>query len=112
MTKRQVIRWAALLGVVLSCTSTTPAETGDARILVFSRTEAFRHASIEPGIASLTQLADEAGFALDATEDGDAFTPANLSRYGAVVFCRPREMSWTSPSRRRSRRSFEAEADS
>ena len=86
MTDRRVFLNASLLGIVLSCTSMGTAELDDVRILLFSRTEGFRHASIEPGIAALVQLADDAGFQLDATEDGDAFTPANLGRYQAVVF--------------------------
>ena len=83
---KRLITWTALLGASLACAPSTPEETGDIRILVFSKTAAFRHASIEPGIAALTRLADEAGIALDATEDGNAFTPENLDHYGAVVF--------------------------
>ena len=56
------------------------------RILVFTKTEGFRHASIESGITALTRLVSDAGLQLDATEDAEAFTGANLSRYGAVVF--------------------------
>ena len=74
------------LGILLSCFFPEAAEPGGARILVFTKTEGFRHASIEPGIAALTQLATDAGFQLDATEDGASFTRANLGRYGAVVF--------------------------
>ena len=86
MTDRPVLFWVALFGIALSCSSAGPGEPEEARILVFSRTAGFRHASIEPGIAALGQLADDAGFQLDATEDGDAFNPANLRRYQAVVF--------------------------
>ncbi|MFP5285580.1 MAG: ThuA domain-containing protein, partial [Thermoanaerobaculia bacterium] len=56
------------------------------RILVFSRTAGFRHASIEPGIAALRELGAANGFEVDATEDAGQFTPANLGRYKAVVF--------------------------
>ncbi len=75
-------------------------------MLVFSKTAGFRHASIEPGIAALGQLAAAAGFQLDTTEDGDAFTPANLRRYQAVVFLsttgdildEPQQLAlWSSP---------------
>jgi type 1 glutamine amidotransferase len=55
------------------------------RILVFSRTAAFRHASIPDGIRAVTELG--AGrWTVDATEDSSVFTAANLKNYRAVVF--------------------------
>ena len=86
MNNRKPLFWMVLFGIVLSCSSAGPAEQVEVRILVFSKTAGFRHASIEHGISALEQLADDAGFQLDTTEDGDAFTPANLRRYQAVVF--------------------------
>ncbi|MGH7678303.1 MAG: ThuA domain-containing protein [Gemmatimonadaceae bacterium] len=56
------------------------------RVLVFSKTAGYRHASIEPGIAAITRLGGENGFGVDATEDAGAFTDKNLARYQAVVF--------------------------
>ncbi|MEV6960275.1 lectin [Streptomyces sp. NPDC051207] len=56
------------------------------RILVFSRTAGFRHSSIDDGIAALRDLGSANNFTVDATEDAQAFTPANLARYRAVVF--------------------------
>jgi len=61
-------------------------QTGPDRILVFSRTAGFRHSSIEPGIAALQDLGAANDFAVDATEEAEQFTTANLSRYKAVVF--------------------------
>ena len=55
------------------------------RILVFSRTAGFRHASIPDGIRTVTELG--AGrWTVDATEDSSVFTAANLKNYRAVVF--------------------------
>ncbi len=55
------------------------------RILVFSKTAAFRHASIPDGIRAVTELG--AGrWTVDVTEDASAFTTANLKNYRAVVF--------------------------
>jgi type 1 glutamine amidotransferase len=55
------------------------------RVLVFSRTAGFRHASIPDGIAAVREVG--AGrWETDATEDPGAFTDANLRRYRAVVF--------------------------
>jgi type 1 glutamine amidotransferase len=56
------------------------------RILVFSKTLLYRHASITNGVAMLQQLGAKHGFAVDATEDSSAFTPANLARYKVAVF--------------------------
>ena len=56
------------------------------RILVFSKTEGFRHSSIETGIAAIQELGQENGIAVDATEDASMFTANNLRRYDAVVF--------------------------
>jgi len=82
---RVLIR-VALLAALLSCEATTGAGTREPRILVFSKTAAYRHASIGPGVAALTQRALRAGVGVDATEDAGVFTEAGLTRYGAVVF--------------------------
>ena len=63
--------------------SPRPAQT---RVLVFSRTLGYRHASIPDGIAAIEELGREHGFSVDSTEDAAAFTPANLSRYRVLVF--------------------------
>lgn len=55
------------------------------RVLVFSRTEGFRHDSIPDGIRAIREIG--AGrFEVDATEDSAAFTTENLARYRAVVW--------------------------
>ena len=58
----------------------------ESRILVFSKTEGFRHSSIETGIAAIQKLGEENDIIVDATEDAAAFTESNLKRYDAVVF--------------------------
>jgi type 1 glutamine amidotransferase len=57
-----------------------------ARVLVFSKTAGFRHDSIADGIATVRQIGAESGFDVDATEDANAFSDANLAQYHAVVF--------------------------
>src|ERR671922_3058486 len=56
------------------------------KALVFSKTAAFRHASIPTGVAAVQQLGVEHDFAVDATEDASAFNDANLAQYDVVVF--------------------------
>lgn len=55
------------------------------RVLVFTRTLAFRHDSIPAGVAAVRD-AGKGLYTVDATEDPAAFTPDNLRRYRAVVF--------------------------
>jgi cytochrome c len=55
-------------------------------ILVFSKTDGFRHASIEAGKTAFTKMAAEKGFTVDFTEDASKFTTANLKKYNAVIF--------------------------
>ena len=56
------------------------------RILVFSRTLGYRHDSIPSGIAALTEIAEESGHAVDATEDPSVFTSRGLVAWDAVVW--------------------------
>lgn len=56
------------------------------RVLVFSKTLGYRHASITNGITAIRQLGREHGFAMEATEDSAVFTAENLARFQAVIF--------------------------
>ncbi|MFF5217139.1 ThuA domain-containing protein [Micromonospora sp. NPDC000442] len=62
------------------------AAADDFSVLVFSKTAGFRHASIPTGIAAIQELGAEHGFTVDTTEDGAAFTDANLAQYRAVIW--------------------------
>ena len=55
-------------------------------VLVFSKTEGFRHDSIPAGVMAIRQQGGSRGFSVDASEDSNAFTDDNLSRYKAVMF--------------------------
>jgi uncharacterized protein len=56
------------------------------RLLVYSRTTGYRHDSIPAGVDALRLLGEQAGYAVDATEDPAAFTLAGLSQYAVIVF--------------------------
>ena len=56
------------------------------KILVFSKTGAFRHASIPAAIDALKKLVADNNVAADFTEDAGVFNDANLAQYDAVVF--------------------------
>ncbi|NBB28910.1 ThuA domain-containing protein [Cellulophaga sp. BC115SP] len=78
-----------LLLLALGCTIIqfgTYAQNVGKRVLVFSKTAAFRHASIEVGKVAFQKMGKEKGFSVDLTEDANAFTNENLRKYNAVVF--------------------------
>ncbi|NND69699.1 MAG: ThuA domain-containing protein, partial [Halioglobus sp.] len=56
------------------------------KVLVFSRTVEYRHASIPKGIATLTELGRSGEFNVEATEDASVFTQERLAGFHAVVF--------------------------
>ena len=56
------------------------------KVLVFSKTEGFRHSSIPNGISAIEQLGQQHDFTVDATEDASAFTFENLQQYEAIIF--------------------------
>lgn len=56
------------------------------RVLVFSKTAGYRHASIATGIDAIARLGRQNGFDVDATEDAARFNADELKRYRAVVF--------------------------
>jgi cytochrome c len=56
------------------------------RVLVFSKTASFRHASIEVGKIALQKMGAEKGFAVDTTENASAFNEENLKRYRCVIW--------------------------
>jgi cytochrome c len=55
-------------------------------VLVFSKTAAFRHQSIEAGKTALAKMAKEKGFGVSFTEDAAQFTELNLKRFNTVIF--------------------------
>ena len=56
------------------------------RILVFSRTAGFRHASIETAVATIKELGATRDIKVDATEDPTVFSHDDLRAYTAVAF--------------------------
>ncbi|MBA4198755.1 MAG: Crp/Fnr family transcriptional regulator [Chitinophaga sp.] len=56
------------------------------KILVFSKTKGFHHASIPKGIDAITRMGKENNFIVDTTTDAALFTTDNLKQYKAVIF--------------------------
>ncbi|MBE7174613.1 MAG: ThuA domain-containing protein, partial [Williamsia sp.] len=82
--------WAQTSARRNAASKTANAPAGNAvalnRVLVFSKTKGFRHASIPVGKQAIMKLGQENGFAVDTTEDASKFTEDNLKRYGAVIW--------------------------
>ena len=64
----------------------TDASSGPFRVLLFSRTAAYRHDSIAAALQALTDLATTGGYIAEATEDPTQFSASNLTRFQVVVF--------------------------
>jgi len=75
----------ALILVGLSLT----AQQKQSSVLIFSKTNGYRHQSIPAGIAAIKKLGEANKFTVETTEDSLAFTDANLSKYAAVIFLSP-----------------------
>ncbi len=56
-------------------------------ILVFSKTNEFRHNSIPDGIALIEEIGESHDLPVTATEDSTMFNTDTLSNYKVVVFC-------------------------
>ncbi len=56
------------------------------KILVFSKTMGFHHASIPAGIACLQKIGVDNNLKVDTTTDATVFNEKNLKQYAAVVF--------------------------
>lgn len=55
-------------------------------LLVFSKTEGFRHQSIGAGQTAIKKMAAEKGFSVEFTEDASQFNEKNLEKFQAVIF--------------------------
>ncbi|MFF4620851.1 ThuA domain-containing protein [Nonomuraea jabiensis] len=88
--KTSVLRRLSVTVAAITAAATVipaiPAQAAAFKVLVFSKTAGFRHDSIPNGIQAIRDLGAANDFAVDATEDSNAFTTANLAQYKAVVF--------------------------
>src|SRR5436190_8697440 len=71
---------------LLAVSAFTVDAAGSFQILVFSKTAAFRHASIPDGLAAIRDLGALNNFGVTATEDASVFTDQGLAPFKAVVF--------------------------
>lgn len=76
---------ALLTGLATHPAGASPTSHGfDA--LVFSKTEGFRHDSIDEGIAAIEAIGASHDFTVTATEDASVFSDAGLAAFDVVIF--------------------------
>ena len=85
MSKKNKIIQSLTFFIVFGLFSTT-LYANSFRVLVFSKTEGFRHSSIPTGIAAITQLGQEYGFIVEATENATLFNFENLQKFEVIIF--------------------------
>lgn len=64
----------------------TSCSQREKHVLVFSKTEGFRHGSIESGVEAVKKLGVENNFKVTATEDAAYFVEDSLKQYSTIVF--------------------------
>jgi type 1 glutamine amidotransferase len=88
MKTRQRIHLAVLIAALVLCApdslSAQAQETN--RLLIFSKTAGFQHASIPAGIEAVRALGAAHQFEVETTEDAAAFTAEGLAEYDVVMF--------------------------
>lgn len=62
------------------------SDDAEIEFLVFSKTDGWRHDSIEEGQTAFMEIAQNNGYSITLSEDSELFTTENLSQYDAVVF--------------------------
>lgn len=75
-----------LVIILMASCAESPQEDKEQRVLIFSKTEGYRHESIPNGIEAITRICRENGIAVDTTEDASHFNDQELRNYSAVVF--------------------------
>ena len=89
------LRRVSLVALLLACTAVQPAAAqakrpaaaaDPYRVLVYTRTTGYRHASIPAGVAAIRTLGAAHGFTVDTTANPAVFSDDRLSAYATVVF--------------------------
>lgn len=80
----QLITSLVLVLLVFSCGP--KVREGNPKVLVFTKTMGFKHASIPKGVEAVKKLGSENGFEVEVTKDASMFNEENLSQYAAILF--------------------------
>ncbi len=82
---KKTLQLATICILLLSTVGYGQEKENDA-VLVFTKTEGYRHKSIEKGVETLKEFGKENKFSVTQTEDASLFELGNLKKYKTVVF--------------------------
>lgn len=77
--------WLLCIAAIIWCALPGTADAKAARVLVFSHSTGYRHASIEAGVAALKALGERRGMSVVASEDPAMFDGDRLKDFDAIV---------------------------
>ena len=83
---RWILVMGLLWGMLLSSQACAPANEEVMKVLIYTRTEGFRHDAMEAGKEGFTRLAEANNWALTFGETPEVFRPDSLEQYQLVVF--------------------------
>jgi type 1 glutamine amidotransferase len=81
-----VISTLLLLTGSFECRTSSEEESDHPKVLIFTKTEGFRHASIPDGVRALREIGQDKSYEVIHTENARRFNIDTLAAYDAVVF--------------------------
>lgn len=94
-----IILGVALNGFPAAEAVSQPRPSSDS-LLIFTKTEGFRHSSIPVGVSTVKKIASESEITSVHTEDADYFHPESLAKFEAVLFLNTTGNVLTPPQQR------------
>ena len=88
MTMNKLLTMVAIVlgALILMYCTVSSIEKQDAKVLVFSKTNGFRHESIPDGIRAIQQLGQQHGFTVETSEDSTVMNEDYLKDFNVIVF--------------------------
>jgi len=86
LQKSRMRKFFCAVSVTICTALPAAAANPPLKILIFSKTADYRHASIPAGISAIQELGALHGWDVDATEDASQFNEDNLNLYDVVVW--------------------------
>ena len=81
-----ILKTLVLITILILVFSCSKKRSGNARILVFSKTAGYHHESIADGNTAIQKLGSQNNFDVDTTTNAAMFNDDSLKKYAAVVF--------------------------
>lgn len=86
MITKNAIIFSLIMTALFMALSCQDHQKRERRVLVFSKTHGYRHATIENGKVMFLRLGDQNNFKVDTTENTGYFVDDSLKNYSAIVF--------------------------